>query len=462
MSPLQLAIDKVGRAVASFHPRTLPLLLRAHYGRELSAWCLLPLMLGALEGGVVAVIAKTVFSASVHTRWLNLAVAILVGAPAFANVVSFLWVAASHGRPKIRFLVALQVAVAVCVALIAVAPAAPIGLFGFTAGVVVARMCWSGVVALRSTVWRANYPRRVRASLAGKLATVQALAMTLAAAGIGLAMTADAGAFRLLFPLAAAVGLAGAWVYSGLGVRGHRALLRAERSEVGMRGSPINPLKLRWVLSEDSLFRRYMTCTFIFGAGNLMVTGPLVIMLNDRFEMPPLTAILIVSAIPTLLMPLSIPLWSRLLDRVHVVRFRSVHSWSFVLSTGLLLWGVLAVEPTLLWLGAIVKGVAYGGGVLGWNLGHHDFAPAQRASQYMGVHMMLTGIRGLLAPVIGVSLYEILEALNAGSGAWTLALCLALTLIGALGFVAMRDAAHGRGGEARFADGPPIQPPAAG
>ena len=91
MSPLQLAIDKVGRAVASFHPRTLPLLLRAHYGRELGAWCLLPLMLGALEGGVVAVIAKTVFSASVHTRWLNLAVAILVGAPAFANVVSFLW-----------------------------------------------------------------------------------------------------------------------------------------------------------------------------------------------------------------------------------------------------------------------------------------------------------------------------------------------------------------------------------
>ena len=216
MSPLQLAIDKVGRAVASFHPRTLPLLLRAHYGRELGAWCLLPLMLGALEGGVVAVIAKTVFSASVHTRWLNLAVAILVGAPAFANVVSFLWAAASHGRPKIRFLVALQVAVAVCVALIAVAPAAPIGLFGFTAGVVVARMCWSGVVALRSTVWRANYPRRVRASLAGKLATVQALAMTLAAAGIGLAMTADPGAFRLLFPLAAVVGLAGAWVYSGL------------------------------------------------------------------------------------------------------------------------------------------------------------------------------------------------------------------------------------------------------
>ena len=133
-----------------------------------------------------------------------------------------------------------------------------------------------------------------------------------------------------------------------------------------------------------------------------------------------------------------------------------------MLSTGLLLWGVLAVEPTLLWLGAIVKGVAYGGGVLGWNLGHHDFAPAQRASQYMGVHMMLTGIRGLLAPVIGVSLYEILEALDAGSGAWTLALCLALTLIGALGFVAMRDAVHGRGGEARFADGPPIQPPAAG
>ena len=80
----------------------------------------------------------------------------------------------------------------------------------------------------------------------------------------------------------------------------------------------------------------------------------------------------------------------------------------------------------------------------------------------MGIHVTLTGVRGLLAPVIGVSLYEILEWLQPGSGAWALALCLSLTCAGAVGFMAMRRSLEGPGVGARFEDGPPVVPPAAG
>jgi hypothetical protein len=174
VSPLQLAIDSVGRVVASFRPKNQPLMLRGNYARELTAWCFLPLMLGAVEGGVTGVLAKSFFGGAVDGYRLNLAVAVLAGAPAFANIVSFLWAALSHGRHKIRMLAGLQAAAAVCVLLIAIIPRNELGLWILMIGAVGTRMCWSGVVTLRSTVWRANYPRHARARFAGKLATVQA------------------------------------------------------------------------------------------------------------------------------------------------------------------------------------------------------------------------------------------------------------------------------------------------
>jgi hypothetical protein len=463
VTPLHLAIDTFGRAITSFHPRAQPLMVRVNYARELAASCFLPLMLGTVEGGVTGVLAKTYFSgaAGVAAYRLNFAVAVLAGAPAFANVVSFLWTALSHGRHKIRMLTVFQVAAAACVLLIAVIPRTEAGMWLLMIGAVGARVSWSGVVTLRSTVWRANYPRQIRARLAGRVAMVQALVMTIAGLAVGAAMRVNIDAFRWLYPVAAAGGLVGAWIYSGLRVRGHQALLRAERNDRSLPGSRANPLRLRQVLLADVRFRRYMTCMFVFGAGNLMVTAPLVIMLKDRFDLDPLRSVLIASALPMLLMPAFVPMWSRLLDRMHVIRFRAIHSWVFVGSTGLFLAGAVTRNVEFLWMGAVVKGMAFGGGVLGWNLGHHDFAPVERASQYMGVHVTLTGLRGLFAPMIGVGLYETLEWMRPGAGAWALALCLGLSVTGAAWFVLMRRTLPGPGHEAEFEDGPPLQPPAA-
>ncbi len=409
-------------------------MFRSSYARELGAWLLLPLMLGGVEGGVVGVLAKTYYTGAVDAGSLNVAVAVLTGAPAFADIVSFLWAAASHRRHKIRMMVALQSAAAFFVLLIAAAPRSAPGLLMMVGAVVSARVCWAGVVTLRPTVWMANYPRHTLARLAGRFAAVQSVALTLAGLGIGIAMTADPEAFRLLYPIAAACGLAGAWFYGGVRLRGHREMLRAE---AGRRGAPWNPLGLRRLLIEDADFRSYMAAMFVFGSGNLMVNAPLVIILRDRFDMDPLACVLIATSIPTLMMPLVIPLWSRLLDRVRIVRFRAVHSWVFTASTAAVLTGAVSGQTWLLWAGAAIRGIAFGGGVLGWNIGHHDFAPIDKAAHYMGAHVTLTGIRGLLAPIIGVSLYEILDWLRPGAGSWALALSLALTVTGAVWFVVM-------------------------
>lgn len=465
MSPVKIALRTVNRAVGSFHPGAMPRLSRAHYQRELAASAFLPIMMGVVEGGMVSVIAKNAFEGQAPEATLNFAVAVLAGAPAFANITSFLWAHLSNGRDKIRFLFGLQMATVIMVLLIAFAPMNWGGLLLLTACVVGARVCWAGVVTIRSTVWRANYPRSARAKMAGKLATIQALLIAGVGWGLAEAMTYDDRAFRMVYPVAAFCGLIGAWIYRSLRMRGHRAMVVAERAT--SNGSPVgllmSPMQIVQVLREDRNFRHYMMCMFLFGTGNMMITAPLVIMLRDVFDMGYRGGMLISGVVPILVMPLSIPIWSRLLDNVHIIKFRAIHSWVFVTAAAAMLFATTTFQPQYLWLSAVLQGMAFGGGMLAWNLGHHDFAPAHKASQYMGVHVTLTGIRGFLAPVLAVGLYQMLSQHSEGAGAWVFAFCLALNFSGAVGFGLMHKRMTGTGGKTDFSEtGPPVQPPAAG
>ena len=168
--------------------------------------------------------------------------------------------------------------------------------------------------------------------------------------------------------------------------------------------------------------------------GNMMITAPLIIVLTSVYDMDYVQAIAIMTTIPILLMPFAIPFWSRFLDRVHIIRFRSVHSWIFVLTTVILAFSVGTGWLAGLWIAAVIRGIAFGGGVLAWNLGHHDFTTPERSTQYMGVHVTLTGIRGLLAPTLGIAAYEILIEQGRPTAGGVFLIAGLLSIAGALGF----------------------------
>ncbi|HMN95184.1 MAG TPA: MFS transporter [Phycisphaerales bacterium] len=450
-------LDLVQQFALSFHPRSLPPMLRATYSRELLAWMFLPIMLGAVEGGTMAVIVKKAFAGApgVSDAWLDWAVATVTAAPTVANLTSFWWASLSSGRGKVRFISALQVATSVCVALIALAPWNAFGLALLVLLTLVARTTWTGVVTIRTAVWGANYPKADRARIAGKMATVQSIALALVGVLIGTAMDRDSGAFHWLFPMVATGGIVGTLIYRRVRLRGQRRLARAELDGRAGRRPSFSLVGIARVLAEDALYRKFMFWMFIFGLGNLMLQAPLAIVLVDGFAVGYRESILITAAIPAILMPLSIPAWSRLLDRRHVVEFRAVHAWSFVLASLLQVLGSAFGSLALFFAASVATGVAFGGGVLAWNLGHHDFAPAHRDSEYMGVHVTLTGVRGLIAPFLAVSIYRHFDqgvAGAAGAGVWVFGVCFALNVIGALGFVRMRRTLLA----ARAASGPAV------
>lgn len=389
--------------------------------------------MGAVDGGVVGILTKRLFDGFVEETILDWSVATLAAAQGFANISSFLWAAISHGRHKVQFITALKIVIVLMIAGVAFVPQSTIGLFVLLACVVGTRVCYTGIVTLRTTVWQANYPRENRAIVAGKIATVQALVLASVAFSIGQVMDIDNQSFRWVYPVAASFGIIGAWIYSKIRVKNHAAILKDERASI--RLVSYLPWKTFHLLIEDGAFAKFMGCQFILGVGNLMLMAPLIVILSNQFQLDYLGEMLIVTIIPIVMIPLSTPFWAKFFNKAHILTFRSVHCWFFVLSSLCMGISIAMHSVAGLWIGALVRGIAFGGGVLAWNLGHQDYAPVEQSSRYMGLHVTLTGIRGLIAPAFGMAIYTFLLARGVEAGPIVFYIGASLSAIGGVGFI---------------------------
>jgi MFS family permease len=222
-------------------------------------------------------------------------------------------------------------------------------------------------------------------------------------------------------------------------VRRERDLLRREREGQGVLPPWMGPIVVWRVLRQDPWYARFMLWMFVLGLGNIMAIPVLVIMLREEFNLSYFWSILISSTGALIVMPLAIPLWARVLDRAHVVRFRSIHSWTFVVASVIFFAGAVFHRVELMFLGQITMGIGYAGGTLAWNLGHVDFSPPSQTSQYMATHVTLNGVRGLIAPILAVGIYEGIKRLGGDNpGAWVFATSMVLSVVGAMGFVQLR------------------------
>jgi MFS family permease len=415
----------------------------AMYVREVWPWALLGMASGLVEGGTVAVLVKRGYAGLVAPHWVDFAVAVVSGAPALANISSFAWANLAHGRERIGLLTGIQAVFAVAVGLVALPPIAAGGLVMTILAVIVARVLWAGVLTVRAAVWSANYPRHVMARMTGRIVMANSFGVAGVALLAGWVLDLHAPAARWLYLLAALCGLLAALRYRAVRVRRQYRLLAAEAGSGGS-ASAFSLSMLGEILRSDPAFRAYMFWMSLYGSGNLMMNAQLVVLFSDRLHLPSLTQILLLTVVPLLVMPLFLPWWARMFDRGHIIEYRSRQCWALVAAIVLLTFGVWLQHSWLLWPGALLIGVSYAGANLGWNLGHNDFASPGRAQHYMGVHVTLTGVRGLIAPPLGIACYELLEAGGAGWGTAAMLLPLGLVTAGAIGFVKMRGMAAAR------------------
>ena len=125
------------------------------------------------------------------------------------------------------------------------------------------------------------------------------------------------------------------------------------------------------------------------------------------------TVFWIMAVIPALLMSASAPVWGRFLDRINPMSGRAVFNAIQCVAYLFHCYGGLSRQVWPFVLGSMIHAIGNGGGTINWLTGSLYFAKQQHVSLYNSIHVGLTGIRGLVAPILGVVVYG--SSLNLGT-----------------------------------------------
>lgn len=414
----------------------IPTLSRASYQSELRYFLFWGMVVGAIEGNIAGIVAKKTFDAP---DWLT---SVIWALPVSANLTNFAWGALLRGRPMVTSVRVLTVGVALLTASLALVPpeAGPIAAFAFALQVALVHIVLSGLLSARVSIWAINYPKTLRARITGRLQTVRMLLLLLANGAIAWLFDRDPLLYRWIYPSVAAVGLLALLPLSSLRIR---RPVHESTSAGGAWRAVVNALRdSRRILRQNRPFGRYMVAQFAMGSANFFTDAALITVLAGELALSYFQTSLLMFLGPTLVMLLSIRFWAEFFDRVGVVRFRVLHSMCWTVSYAFIAAAMIAIDLggssatavalTLLALGRVVNGACRGGGTLAWSIGHLDFAPPHEADLYTGVHVGLTGLRGLLIPPISAMIYAAL-------GSVSFVFAIGLSLVALVLFRRMRD-----------------------
>ncbi len=268
---------------------------------------------------------------------------------------------------------------------------------------------------LRSAIWRINYPDSQRAKMLVSVYLTIGIISSLSAKAYG--RTMDMGvSYSSIFLFCAVASILTAWGFGRIRVSNEVNDIIRYRHESNKEKQFAKFFTGLKVLKEDPRFRRFMSWQFLNGLcclsidiGALIIIIPKVVDGYERATDILVTIHLIVSAIAS-------PLWARFFDNKDIFTVRTIAALCWAGSRIVLAAGLYLLDIRIIIFSRVLSGISASLGQLAWRLGHMTFAPPDRDGEYMSSHLMLTGIRGMLAPLIGIFLLKFSWAGPNGSG----------------------------------------------
>jgi len=258
----------------------------------------------------------------------------------------------------------------------------------FIAGSMLGLACTSACIPLLTQMYHDNYPAEKR----GRLFSSTVMIRIVAAAGFSYAggrlLSINMGSFQgllLMFSVALMASSYCLWRCPSRPLAG------------GMRARPFSGLKY---VKEDYLFRQTLISWMLMGTGNLMIyTLRVEYMANPAYgeAFSAADVALLTGVVPNIARLLLCPIWGRLFDRMNFFTMRIV--LNFGLALGALTF-FAGRDMSGMMLGAVIFGVSNAGGEVAWSLWVTKLARPERVAEYMSVHTFLTGLRGVLAPLL--------------------------------------------------------------
>ncbi|HAP75394.1 MAG TPA: hypothetical protein DCR14_04865, partial [Acidimicrobiaceae bacterium] len=155
------------------------------------------------------------------------------------------------------------------------------------------------------------------------------------------------------------------------------------------------------LLKEDRRLALTLGAWMLMGFGNLMLMPLRVEYLAQPeygIDASAATIAVLTIVVPSAVRFFTMPLFGMVFDRMSFFAARIMVNVLFALYVAAFFTGT---SMTGLVVGAVVLGLGAAGGDLMWSLWVTKFAPAGRTADYMGLHTFFTGVRALLAPVVG-------------------------------------------------------------
>jgi len=208
-------------------------------------------------------------------------------------------------------------------------------------------------------------------------------------------------------------------------------------ARIPFRQQLLDPLRRTFkLLKENKPFAAFERSFSIYGMGFIMMQPIIPIYLVDKLHLSYTNNFLakgVLSQVGSLLLS---PVIGKIHDRMHPFKFISrsfallmVFPLLFVVSS---LWAGESVLPVVIvFIAYFIFGIAMAAVNVAWNMSSIFFAGKEDASMYQSVHVTMTGIRGLIAPVLGFALLKIFNI--------TAVFVVAAGFLGAASLISMRD-----------------------
>lgn len=346
-------------------------------------------------------------------------VTLMVAAPPVSQLLAIVWGNLMEGRSKRPFILGFGGIGRLALLLVAVATTP----LGFSLPVVFSITMATAIVPALNALYQTNYTNMDRGQVFGWVMSVTAVCNIAGSMGAGAWMDLDPRAYRWIYPLAGVVGLGASILYYRIRARRLALTLRVSRraraaghepradrlaAAADWLGDVQRALRhpLRGALTTfraDPDFLRFEAAYMVYGLAWMLVQPVIPIFLVDEIRIEYGQAALARGLVFWGVISLASPLFGRMLDRWNAVRVSIV---GFALLIFFPLAMALSRSLPAIYASFAIYGLAMAAVNISWTMGPMLFAGNRDAAVYMGVHVTMVGIRGLVGNPLGLLLLE--------------------------------------------------------
>ncbi len=270
------------------------------------------------------------------------------------------------------------------------------------------------LIPATNSIYQNNIQKQNRGKLFGYSVSIGTFLSMLITFIAGKLLDTDEGIFRWILFFAGITGCFSSLILSFVKIKSSSP---SENKGISMKEIFISPIsRTLYLLRKNKDFAQFERNFSLYGLGFLMVVPVIPIYLVEHLNMN-YTSTFIAKGILAQAGVLALsPFFGKLHDKKNIFHFGSIvfallslYPLGFILS---ILIPSPLISIILVFITYILYGIAMAGVNITWTMGSITFAGEEDSAMYQSVHISITGIRGLIAPVFGFLVYKFMGILS--------------------------------------------------